>query len=246
MQDQCQDILERITTILQTYHPSDQTVELVQQTPIVLLVGISGAGKDTIKHRLLDTGKYHHIVSHTTRAPRENGGVLEIDGVDYHFIALDTAEKLLNNGGFVEAKMYSGNVYGTSAAEIQAAHDEEKIAITDVEVQGVAEYKAISPNVIAIFILPPNYEAWQERLRARYSEGKIDPTDMEKRMHTAVRELEEALKVPYYHFVMNDNLDTAVETVDKIAHNQDVFNRKDTEVRAQAEDLLDTLRSKVK
>jgi guanylate kinase len=246
MQDPCQDILERISTKLITYQPSDKTIQLVRDTPIVLLVGISGAGKDTIKHKLLESGNYHHIVSHTTRAPRENGGVLELDGVDYHFVSLETAEKLLNNGGFVESKMYSGNVYGTSAAEIQTAHDEERIAITDVEVQGVAEYKEITSNVIAIFILPPDYAAWQERLRSRYGDKKSDPADIEKRMHTAVRELEEALKVPYYHFVMNDDLGVAVDTVDNIAHNQDIFNRKDTEVRQQAEQLLDILRSKVK
>jgi guanylate kinase len=239
------DILERIATKLAAYNPAEKTVDLVKETPIVLLVGISGAGKDTIKHHLLNTGNYHHIVSHTTRPPRENHGVLEQDGVDYHFIDLAQAEALLDEGRFVEAKMYSGNVYGTSAAEIQAARDENKIAITDIEVQGVAEYKTMSTNVISIFVLPPDYGAWQQRLRARYGDKVPDPVDMEKRMHTAVRELEEALKVPYYHFVMNDDLETAIETVDKIGHNQDVFNRKDTQVRAQAEDLLDVLRSKV-
>jgi guanylate kinase len=239
------DILERIATKLAAYNPAEKTVDLVKETPIVLLVGISGAGKDTIKHHLLNTGNYHHIVSHTTRPPRENHGVLEQDGVDYHFIDLPQAEALLDEGRFVEAKMYSGNVYGTSAAEIQAARDENKIAITDIEVQGVAEYKTMSTNVISIFVLPPDYGAWQQRLRARYGDKEPDPADMEKRMHTAVRELEEALKVPYYHFVMNDDLETAIETVDKIGHNQDVFNRKDTQVRAQAEDLLDVLRSKV-
>jgi guanylate kinase len=245
MQDSVPDILERLAAKLAAYQPAVKTVELVRQTPIVLLVGISGAGKDTIKHRLLGTGNYHHIVSHTTRAPRENHGIMEQDGQDYHFIDLAKAESLLDEGGFVEAKMYSGNVYGTGAAEIQAAHDEHKIAITDIEVQGVAEYKDMSAKVIAVFILPPDYEAWQKRLRARYGDKEPDPTDMEKRMHTAIRELEEALKVPYYHFVMNDDLETAVETVDKIGHNQDIFNRKDTEVRAQAEELLDILRSKV-
>src|SRR5206468_230691 len=134
MHDSATDILDRLATKLAAYQPAEKTVELVQQTPIVLLVGISGAGKDTIKHHLLESGNYHHIVSHTTRAPRENHDVLEQDGVDYHFIDLAQAESLLDEGRFVEAKMYSGNVYGTSAAEIQAAHDENKIAITDIEV----------------------------------------------------------------------------------------------------------------
>jgi guanylate kinase len=202
---------------LADYKPSAETIELVRSTPIVLLVGVSGAGKDSIKQKLLATGQYHHIVSHTTRQPRENRGIPEQDGVDYHFIDLGEAEKMLDSGAFVEAKLYSDNVYGTSAAEIQRARDDGKVAVTDIEVQGIAEYKAMAPSVHAIFILPPSYEIWQERLRNRY-EGKADTTDMERRMHTARAELQEALDKDYFDFVINENLDTAVEMVDAIAH----------------------------
>src|SRR5712691_7859904 len=92
------------------YKVPSQVVTLVKNTPIVLLVGVSGAGKDTIKHHLLATGKYHHIVSHTTRKPRENGGVMEQDGVEYHFIDQARAIQMLKDGEFVEAKIYSGNM----------------------------------------------------------------------------------------------------------------------------------------
>lgn len=203
---------------LSQYKPSDDTISLIQQTPILLLVGASGAGKDSIKQKLLATGNYHHIVSHTTRAPRENHGVLEQDGVDYHFIDLAAAEKMLDERAFVEAKMYSGNIYGTSTAEIQTAHDDHKVALTDIEVQGVAEYKAMTPSVQAVFVLPPSYEVWQQRLRNRYEEGKIDTADIEQRMQTAKLELREALQKDYFRFVINDNLDAAVEAADQIAH----------------------------
>jgi guanylate kinase len=240
-----EDMVQHLAVLLENYKPSEETVKLVSSTPFVLLVGISGAGKDTIKHKLLETGDYHHIVSHTTRKPRMNHDVLEQDGVEYHFISLETAEQMLRNGEYVEAKMYSGNVYGTSAAEVQRAHDEHTIAITDIEVQGVAEYKAISQQVIAIFVVPPNYDEWQERLLNRYGSGKADPEDISKRMHTAVVELEEALTVPYYHFVVNDDIDRAVEVINKIAHNHDTFNEVDTQVREQAKALLADIRSKV-
>lgn len=228
---------------IDTYEISDSAVATVQTTPIVLLVGVSGAGKDTIKHRLLETGKYHHIVSHTTRAPRENNGVLEQDGVDYHFIGLEKAQEMLTDHAYIEAKMYSGNVYGTSVAEIQKAHDDSKVAITDLDVQGVAEYKEISPTVIAIFILPPNYEEWQRRLLKRYGQAGVDPADLEKRMHAAIAELEEALCKPYYHYVVNENLDEAVEAVDSIARHNDEFTTIDTSFRVWAEKLLADLRA---
>src|SRR4051812_20106709 len=105
---------------LANYEPTEQTKQLIRETPILLLVGPTGAGKDSVKDKLLESGKFHHIISHTTRPPRINHGIPEEDGVDYHFISKNEAVKLLENHEMIEAKMYSGNVYGTSAAEIQA------------------------------------------------------------------------------------------------------------------------------
>lgn len=201
---------------IQDYKPSAATIELVKNTPILLLVGVSGAGKNSIKQKLLDSGKYHHIVSHTTRAPRENDGVMEQDGLEYHFIDPATAEKMLDDGAYVEAKWYSGHIYGTSAAEIQRAHNDNKTAVTDIEVQGVAEYMSISPDVCPIFILPPNYEVWQQRLKKRY-EDEIDPDDIYRRMQTAKQELHEALQKGYFRFIINDDLERAVADTDALA-----------------------------
>jgi guanylate kinase len=235
--------MESLQTQVDAYERPDQVPALVQKTNVVLLVGISGAGKDTVKHRLLATGNYHHIVSDTTREPRENGGIMEQDGVEYHFITRDTAAQKLHDGAYVEAKIYSGNLYGTSVAEIQKAHDEGKIAITDLEVQGVAEYKAISSNVIAVFLLPPNYAEWMRRLQARYGEKGIDPADLEKRKQAAILELTEALQQPYYHFVINEDLEEAVVAVDSIAHHNDKFSQIDRSYRVWAERLLEELRA---
>jgi guanylate kinase len=224
---------------LEHYKPSAATIALIQDTSILLLVGVSGAGKDSIKHQLLKTGQYHHIVSHTTRQPRENHGTLEKDNIDYHFISLDEAEKLIDGGAFVEAKMYSGNIYGTSVAEIQKAHDDHKIALTDMEVQGVAEYKAVSPGVQAMFILPPSYEVWQQRLKSRY-DNDIDPADIRRRMQTAKLELREALRKNYFRFVINDELDQAVEAVDAIAHGAPA-GKESVAAKDLAKDLLSRL-----
>lgn len=234
---------EHLQQLVDSYTISEKSAAIVRSTPIVLLVGVSGAGKDTVKHRLLETGKYHHIVSHTTRVPRENGGVMEQDGVDYHFITKAQAAQMLEEGAFVEAKRYGDNLYGTSVAEIEQANREGKIAITDLEVQGVAEYKAISSTVIALFILPPSYSEWQHRLHARYGAEGADPADIAKRMSAAIHELEEALRQPYYHFVVNENVAEAVAAVDKIAHRGDEFTTVDRSFKHWAERLLDDLRS---
>ena len=208
-----------IDKLLENYQPTETTQELVRQTKTVLLVGISGAGKSTIRHHLLALGNYYHIISHTTRLPRSNNGILEQNGREYHFIDIAKAADMLKNHEFVEAKRYGKNIYGTTAREFELANAKHKIAITDVEVQGVSEYmKFAAENTYPIFLLPPSYEIWHERWQQRYgSEG--DNLELIGRMKTAISEIEHVLETDYFSIVVNDNLDQAVKAVNEIAKN---------------------------
>ena len=230
-----------IETLVQNYQTPEHAKRVVESTKILLLVGISGAGKDTIKQELLQRDDYMDIVSHTTRAMRVNNGVQEEDGIDYHFIDLNEAEVKLKNQEFIEAKYVHGTIYGTSIAAVQKSCDAGKIAVTDIDVQGVAEYKDVSHDVIAVFILPPDYATWRERLHKRYTSEEAFEAEWPKRRDSAVDELTHALSVPYYHFIINDSLDRAVRVVDEIAHRGDAFNRHDDEARLAARDLLDSI-----
>jgi guanylate kinase len=225
-----------LTPKLTAYQPDASVKQLIKDTPILLLVGPTGAGKDSLKDKLLETGQYHHIVSHTTRKPRINHGILEQDGREYHFIDKATAEKMLDEHGFIEAKMYSGNLYGTSVAEIRAAHDEGKIAMTDLEVQGVAEYKALDPSVMAVFLLPPDFRTWQERLQRRYGDV-VDAEDSRLRMQTALDELQQLLTTNYYVAVINDDLEETYQHIKTVVDSQNHTTPDEARARAVAEQL---------
>lgn len=227
--------------IIDGYTPTTETAELVRSSQITLLVGISGAGKDTIKQRLLESTDYHAIVSHTTRPPRFNNGIEEIDGEDYYFISNEQAENMLAERAFIEAKFVHGIVYGTSTAEVSLVHDEHRIAITDIDVQGVDEYKQLSQDVVAIFILPPSYDVWRERLMKRYESLEAFNAEWPKRRASAIEELKQALLVPYYHFIINDDLERSVRVADEIAHQGDLFFQKDDEARLAARELLNAI-----
>jgi guanylate kinase len=229
-------INENLINKLKSYKVPAAAVEVIRSAKIVFLVGVTAAGKDTVINELLKSTDYHCIVSHTTRPPRYNHGELEQDGIHYHFINLQEVERMLDNNEFIEAKIYSGNIYGTSVAEIQAAKDKSKIAITEIEVQGVAEYRAVSDTVLPIFLLPPDFQTWQSRLMKRYGE-KIDQEDLRKRMETAREELQEALDKDYFEFVINDQLESTISVVDQIAHVH-LSAKKNEESKAVAQHLL--------
>ena len=229
--------------VIENYQPTELAMSLVRQAKIVLLVGIAGAGKDTIKKELLKETDFQDIVSHTTRLPRTNNGVVEQDGVDYHYISNDQALAMAKGHAFIETKFVHGTVYGTSVHAVKDAFDSHKIAITDLDVQGVEEYKQLSSKVVAIFILPPDYETWIGRLRPRYASEEEFQAEFPKRRNSAIKELTKALQVPYYHFVINDELARAVRAADEIAHKPDLFHRKDDEARLAARDLLEAIKA---
>lgn len=223
---------------IQQYTPRPEALELVRTAKIVLLVGIAGAGKDTLKKELLKRPNFQDIISHTTRPPRSNNGVAEVNDIDYHFITLDTAASMLVSRDFIEAKFVHGTVYGTSFAEVKKAYEAGKIAITDIDVQGVDEYKKVSPDVKAIFILPPNYNVWRERLQKRYATTEEFEAEWPKRRSSAIKELTHALEVPYYHFIVNDELSRVVEEASEIARDADSLHHEDSQARQVARQIL--------
>lgn len=208
--------MEELKQLLANYRPSDEVIEIVRSSNLLFVVGISGAGKNTIINQLLESGDYHRIISHTTRAPRENYGVMEHDGQEYHFVNSVQATDMVKKNEFVEAKLYGHNVYGTSVAEIQQAKTDGKIAITDIEVQGVQEYWNLSQDIKVVFIVPPDYDTWQTRLTNRYKNG-IDQEDLARRKRIAREEIELALSKDYFQFVVNDDLPRAVHAVDRLS-----------------------------
>ncbi len=238
--------MNELDQLIARYQISEDAIKTIQTTPIVLLVGITAAGKDTIQNKVLESDEYHKIITHTTRPPRTNSGVLEQDGDDYHFVTTGRMHEMLVNDEFIEVNRFGDNYYGTSVGEFEVAKQEGKIALGDIDVNGIASFKAISEkNIIPIFIVPPDYVTWRQRLDGRYGSAEELARELPKRLMAAQYELEHALAVPYFHFMINDELERAVRVTDEIAHGKNVFNRHDDEARLRATDLLAAIRQNI-
>lgn len=234
----------QLASLISSYQPTHETAELVRKVPKVFLVGIAAAGKNVLLRKLLETGKFYEIVTYTTRPPRTNNGKAEQNGVEYYFIDMAKAISMLENHEFVEAKwIHRQNLYGTVAREFQKASEQGKVAIADVDVRGVDEYIEIARETTKpIFVLPPDFDTWQQRFKARY-EGRLGEGEFQRRLHTAAQEIEHVLSKDYYSIVINDNLEDASTQVMAIANGEpqpEAAWRRGSQV---AHKLLEAIRS---
>ncbi|XP_053569713.1 guanylate kinase isoform X2 [Bombina bombina] len=171
----------------------------------VVLSGPSGAGKSTLLKRLLKEyeGVFGFSVSHTTRNPRPG----ESDGNDYHFVTRDAMQKGIDGGEFIEHAVFSGNLYGTSKAAVQAVQAMNQICILDIDMQGVKNMKKTDLNPIYVSIQPPSVEILEKRLRDRKTESE---ESLQKRLKAAIEDIEISKEPGLFDLViLNDDLEEA-------------------------------------
>jgi guanylate kinase len=199
--------------ILAKYHISKHARQVLSEIKLVLLVAPTSVGKNTII-RNLDSSRYHFVVSDTTRPPRENDGVMELDGREYWFRGEEEVLADLKAGNFLEAELiHRQQVSGISVRELEKARQEGKTAITDVDLEGIHHVMVAKPDTFAIMLLPPSFDEWLRRLASR---GKMPAHEQKRRFQTAQRVFEDGLSQNYYHFVISENIGQSVAIIDGI------------------------------
>lgn len=173
-----------------------------------IISGPSGVGKSTVLGELLKKRKdIYFSVSATTRAPRPG----EVDGVHYHFLDVDTFRRWIEQNEFFEHAEFVGNYYGTPKKYVYEAMENGKDVILDIEVQGAMQVKAKMPEVVRIFIAPPNWTELERRLTNR---GTDSADKIQKRLQRAKDDFDTANI--YDYFVINDTVEGAVAELDAI------------------------------
>ena len=178
---------------------------------LVLLSGVSGAGKDTIKKDLIARmDNVESLPSFTDRAPREN----DIPGKTYNFVSTEEFEAMIARGELYEYSAHHNHYYGTSRKLLNEKMQNGKIIVKDIEVNGVENLVKLLGNdtkIVTIFLKVPKEEL-RRRLESRID--KPSPKDIELRLN---RLQYEESKIGIYDYVIkNNNLEKTVNIIMEI------------------------------
>ena len=152
---------------------------------------------------------FHYVITATTR-PKRAG---EKNGADYHFLSRKEFQQMIDKNQFLEWANVYGNYYGVPKDEITSALSKGIDTIVKVDVQGAATIKAILPQAIFIFLMPPSVEELEKRLRKRRSESSAD---LALRLERAKGEIK---SLPIFDYVITsrqNKLDEVVSQIDAI------------------------------
>ena len=172
---------------------------------LIIITGPSGVGKGTVVKKILDKDRNIWLsISATTRKPR----IGEKDGENYYFLSEKRFKEMIDKKQFLEWAQFAGNFYGTPLFTVNEKIEKGFIVFLEIEVEGAKQIKEKFPEALSIFILPPNKDELERRIRNRGTEGE---EAINRRLSRANYEI--AFSEKFDFVVTNYDVD---KTVDKI------------------------------
>jgi len=182
---------------------------------LVILSGVSGAGKDTIKNELIRRMEdVISLPSFTSRNPRQG----EEEGVQYHFVTKEQFEEKIKNNEFYEYDLHHENYYGTSRKLMNEKIQSGKIIVKDIEVNGTENLIKIlkgETNLVTIFL-----KVEKEELKRRLIERGDNLSEEELELRLGRLEYEESKINLYDYVIKNDNFEKTVNIIQAIIENE--------------------------
>ena len=134
---------------------------------LIILTGPSGVGKGTVVKEILAKDKNIWLsISATTREPREG----EKAGENYYFLNQEKFKEMIEQNLFLEWAQFAGNYYGTPISSVNEKINKGFIVLLEIEVEGAKQIKEKFPESLSIFLLPPDKEELERRIRNRGTE----------------------------------------------------------------------------
>lgn len=197
----------RQRTILRDWlRQREQRPEAQRVSRLVVLAGPTAVGKGAVSTYIREN--YPNVmlsVSATTRAPRAG----EVDGVNYYFVSDDEFDRLEESGSMLEtATVHNAYRYGTPRAPIDAALAAGTSVLLEIDLQGARAVRAVMPEALLVFLLPPS---WEELVRRLMGRGTEDAAEQARRLETAKVEL--ASQDEFDYRIVNTEVSQAAQEV---------------------------------
>lgn len=173
---------------------------------LIVISGPSGVGKGTVLKEFINDPalKLAYSVSMTTRNKRPG----EIEGVSYDFVTRKEFDQARDDGELLEWCEFVGNCYGTPIKGVERLRNEGKNVLLEIEVQGCQQVRKKCPDALTIFIVPPNMEELENRIRGR----RTEPEEIvQQRLAKATKEME--MIGQYKYVVCNEDPKLAADII---------------------------------
>ena len=182
---------------------------------LVILSGVAGAGKDTIKKELIKRMEnVESLPSYTSRPKREG----DVEGGTYYFVSKEKFEEMIENGEFHEYDVHHNHYYGTSRKLLNEKIASGKIIVKDIDVNGTEHLQDLlktDTKVITIFLRVP-----KEELERRLKDRIDKPSPAEIRLRLSRFEYEESRINLYDYVIKNNDLEKTTQIVMTIIENE--------------------------
>jgi len=192
----------------------------------------SGSGKSTLVNELFKMVRHLDFsISYTTRPPRGS----EQNGKEYFFVSRKEFEAMIAADEFLEHADVFGNYYGTARRFLREAEAHGNDLLLDIDGQGASQIKQTIPQAVRIFILPPDREKLEWRLRNR---GLDSEAVIRRRLDTARREIENYSK--YDYILVNNLLEQSADQLKDIVLAERLRKKSGAELSEEEKHLVET------
>lgn len=217
---------------IRSYRMPDEAAELLAQHAPMLIAGATASGKGSVASYLNLSSDFAHVITHTTRPPRSD----EENGKDYWFVSEEEMLKLLKESAMIEAKSIHNNaIYGTNIEAYQAVVSSGRKPLLIIDVQGAEDITKQVSALQAVFLLPPSYEVWMERLDKR---GLMSHVERARRLLSAREEIEYALRSRHFNLFVNRDVNTTARAIlDNVGNPSEQHHNREL-----AQQLIDHIR----
>lgn len=161
-----------------------KSVEKIHMNKIIVISGMSGAGKDSVIKQLQKEMDFAKVITTASRSKR----IGEVEGVDYYFISKKAFEQKIHDNKMLEWKEVYGEYKGISMDAFTQAQKTGKPILLKLDFQGTKTLKIMYHEALTIGIKPPSLGILKARVMKR---KQAKDEDVSERMREAENEFKE-------------------------------------------------------